>query len=103
MWEGAPRPPRCPGWNEIPYLTNSSLLGIDFLPRHLVVIGGSYVGLEFGQMYRRFGSEVTIVEKNPRLVHQEDEDVSAAVKEIVERGWREGSAECLLHRVRAAR
>ena len=77
--------PPMPGLDQVPYLTNSSMMEIDFLPRHLVIIGGSYVGLEFGQMYRRFGSEVTIVEMAPRLVAREDEDVSAAIKQIVER------------------
>ena len=76
--------PRMPGIEHIPYLTNSSMMEVDFLPRHLVIIGGSYVGLEFGQMYRRFGSEVTIVEMAPRLVAREDEDVSAAIMQIVE-------------------
>ncbi len=66
------------------YLTNSSMMGVDFLPRHLIVVGGSYVGLEFGQMFRRFGSEVTIIEMGPRLIQREDEDVSAAIKEILE-------------------
>jgi len=77
--------PPMPGLDQIPYLTNSSMMGIDFLPRHLVIIGGSYVGLEFGQMYRRFGSEVTIVEKAPRLASREDEDVSAGIKDILEK------------------
>jgi pyruvate/2-oxoglutarate dehydrogenase complex dihydrolipoamide dehydrogenase (E3) component len=76
--------PDLPGVGQVPYLTNSSMMDVDFLPRHLVIIGGSYVGLEFGQMYRRFGSEVTIVEMGPRLIHREDEDVSAAVKTILE-------------------
>ena len=76
--------PQMPGLDQIRYRTNSTMMDVDFLPRHLVVIGGSYVGLEFGQMYRRFGSEVTIVEKGPRLIQHEDEDVSAAVKEILE-------------------
>ena len=52
------------------------MMDVDFLPEHLVIVGGSYVGLEFGQMYRRFGSEVTIVEMGPRLIGREDEDVS---------------------------
>ena len=69
---------------DVPYLTNSSMMEVDFLPEHLIVIGGSYVGLEFGQMYRRFGSKVTIVEQGPRLISRDDEDVSAAVKEILE-------------------
>ena len=77
--------PEMPGVEQIDYLTNSSMMGVDFLPRHLMVVGGSYIGLEFGQMFRRFGSEVTIIEMGPRLVQREDEDVSAAVKEIVER------------------
>jgi pyruvate/2-oxoglutarate dehydrogenase complex dihydrolipoamide dehydrogenase (E3) component len=70
--------------DQIEYLTNSSMMGVDFLPRHLIVVGGSYIGLEFGQMFRRFGSEVTIVEMGPRLIQREDEDVSAAIQEIVE-------------------
>jgi pyruvate/2-oxoglutarate dehydrogenase complex dihydrolipoamide dehydrogenase (E3) component len=77
--------PPLPGLDQIEYLTNSSMMEIDFLPRHLVIVGGSYIGLEFGQMYRRFGSEVTILEIAPRLIPQEDEDVSAAVKDILER------------------
>lgn len=76
--------PPMPGVNETPYLTNSSMMEVDFLPRHLIIVGGSYIGLEFGQMYRRFGSEVTIIEMAPRLVRHEDEDVSAAIKDIVE-------------------
>jgi pyruvate/2-oxoglutarate dehydrogenase complex dihydrolipoamide dehydrogenase (E3) component len=77
--------PQLPGLDRVEYLTNSSMMKIDFLPRHLVIVGGSYVGLEFGQMFRRFGSEVTIVEMGPRLVPREDEDVSAAIQEILER------------------
>jgi pyruvate/2-oxoglutarate dehydrogenase complex dihydrolipoamide dehydrogenase (E3) component len=73
------------GIDKVPYLTNTSLLDLDVLPQHLVVVGGSYVGIEFAQIFRRFGSEVTIIEKNSRLVHREDEDVSAAVKEILEK------------------
>ncbi len=76
--------PDLPGVKEIPYLVNSSILQLEELPRHLVVVGGSYVGLEFAQMFRRFGSEVTVVEKGSRLVQHEDEDVSGAVKEILE-------------------
>ena len=77
--------PAMPGLDQIPYLTNSSMMAVDFLPRHLVIVGGSYIGLEFGQMYRRFGSAVTIIEMAPRLIAREDEDVSAAVKDILER------------------
>jgi len=76
--------PEIPGLDEVPYLTNSSMMDIDYLPEHLIVVGGSYVGLEFGQMYRRFGSAVTIVEMGARLVPREDEDVSSAIREILE-------------------
>ena len=76
--------PPLKGINEVPFLTNSSMMGVDFLPKHLVIVGGSYVGLEFAQMYRRFGSEVTIIEMGPRLIAREDEDVSAAVLDILE-------------------
>ena len=76
--------PAIPGIHDVPFLTNSSMMDIDFLPEHLVIVGGSYVGLEFGQMYRRFGSEVTIVEMGPRLIGREDEDVSEGVREILE-------------------
>jgi pyruvate/2-oxoglutarate dehydrogenase complex dihydrolipoamide dehydrogenase (E3) component len=69
----------------VPYLTNSSLLALDVVPDHLIVVGGSYIGLEFAQIYRRFGADVTVVERSARLVSHEDEDVSAAVKEILER------------------
>jgi pyruvate/2-oxoglutarate dehydrogenase complex dihydrolipoamide dehydrogenase (E3) component len=68
----------------IPHLTNSSMMDVDFLPEHLVVVGGSYVGLEFAQMYRRFGSRVTVIEQGPRLVGREDEDVSAEIRRILE-------------------
>ena len=57
-----------PGLDQVPYLTNSTMLDVDFLPKHLVVIGGSYIGLEFAQMYRRFGSRVTVIERNDALV-----------------------------------
>jgi pyruvate/2-oxoglutarate dehydrogenase complex dihydrolipoamide dehydrogenase (E3) component len=76
--------PALPGVERVPYLTNTSLLKLEVLPRHLVVVGGSYVGLEFAQMYRRFGSEVTVVEKSSRLLAREDEDVSDAIREILE-------------------
>ena len=72
------------GVDKVPYLTNSTILDLDFLPKHLVIVGGSYIGLEFAQMYRRFGSEVTIIEKSSRLLPREDDDVSTAIKEIVE-------------------
>ena len=76
--------PDMPGIHDVPFLNNSSMMHIDFLPQHLVVVGGSYVGLEFAQMYRRFGSEITIVEMGPRLIRREDEDVSQTVREIME-------------------
>jgi pyruvate/2-oxoglutarate dehydrogenase complex dihydrolipoamide dehydrogenase (E3) component len=72
------------GIDEVSYLDNSTMMDVDFLPEHLIVIGGSYVGLEFAQMYRRFGSEVTVVERGPRLIHPEDEDVSENIKIILE-------------------
>jgi pyruvate/2-oxoglutarate dehydrogenase complex dihydrolipoamide dehydrogenase (E3) component len=76
--------PPLKGINDVSFLTNSSMMDVDFLPEHLVIVGGSYVGLEFAQMYRRFGSEVTIVEMGPRLIGREDEDVSGAVRDILE-------------------
>ena len=75
--------PAIPGLDQVDYLTNSTMMDVDFLPRHLLVLGGSYIGLEFGQMFRRFGSEVTIVEIGPRLVPREDEDVSSAIADIL--------------------
>ena len=76
--------PDMPGLAEVPYLTNTSMMEVDFLPEHLLVIGGSYIGLEFAQMYRRFGSRVTVIEMAPRLIAREDEEVSAAVQSILE-------------------
>ncbi|MDY0885693.1 FAD-containing oxidoreductase [Dongia soli] len=75
--------PDMPGVGVVDYLTNRSILELDTVPRHLVVVGGSYIGLEFAQMYRRFGAAVTIIEKGPRLIAREDEDVSEAVREIL--------------------
>jgi pyruvate/2-oxoglutarate dehydrogenase complex dihydrolipoamide dehydrogenase (E3) component len=71
--------PPIAGLDQIDYLTNSSMMDVDVLPRHLIIIGGSYIGLEFGQMFRRFGSQVTIIESNARLIPREDEDTSAAI------------------------
>jgi pyruvate/2-oxoglutarate dehydrogenase complex dihydrolipoamide dehydrogenase (E3) component len=82
---GRARIPSMPGVANTPYLTNSTLLDLDVLPRHLIIVGGGYVGLEFGQIFRRFGSDVTIIEKASRLIAHEDEDVSAEVKAILER------------------
>jgi pyruvate/2-oxoglutarate dehydrogenase complex dihydrolipoamide dehydrogenase (E3) component len=81
---GRARIPDMPGIHDVPFLTNSSIMDIDFLPQHFLIVGGSYVGLEFAQIYRRLGSEVTIVEMGPRLIAREDEDVSQAVREILE-------------------
>ena len=75
--------PPIPGLDQVPYLTNSSMMDIDFLPAHLVILGGSYIGLEFAQAYRRFGSEVTVIELGPRLIVREDEDVSRAVADFL--------------------
>ncbi|MBS1799393.1 MAG: FAD-containing oxidoreductase [Acidobacteria bacterium] len=79
-----PSVPELPGVHEVQYLTSTTILELETLPEHLLVVGGSYVGLEFAQMFRRFGSEVTVVERAPRLVSHEDEDVSAEVKKILE-------------------
>ncbi len=89
--------PDMPGLENVNYLTNSSMMEIGVLPEHLIVVGGSYIGLEFGQMYRRFGSRVTIIQRGDRLIPRDDDDVSATVKEILEN---EGidvrlSAECM--------
>jgi pyruvate/2-oxoglutarate dehydrogenase complex dihydrolipoamide dehydrogenase (E3) component len=79
---GRPYVPKLPGLEQVSYLTSDGMMDIDFLPEHLLIVGGSYVGLEFGQMYRRFGSRVTIVEMSPRLIGREDPDVSDAIMDI---------------------
>ena len=76
--------PDLPGLTDIPYLTNSDIVALDRLPEHLVVLGGSYIGLEFAQMYRRFGAKVTVIERGPRLISREDEDISQAIREILQ-------------------
>ncbi|HEY5807149.1 MAG TPA: FAD-containing oxidoreductase [Povalibacter sp.] len=76
--------PEFPGVSDVPYLTNTTVLELDTVPEHLIVVGGSYVGLEFAQMFRRFGAQVTVVEKGLRLVSREDEDVSAAITQILQ-------------------
>ncbi|MGB8897083.1 MAG: FAD-containing oxidoreductase [Pseudolabrys sp.] len=76
--------PPIPGLDEVGYLTNSSIMDVDFLPPHLIILGGSYIGLEFAQTYRRFGSEVSVIELAPHLIAREDEDVSSAVAEILQ-------------------
>jgi len=77
--------PDMPGLDQVDYLTNSSMMALDVLPPHLLIVGGSYIGLEFAQMFRRFGSEVTVIEMAPRLIAREDDDVSAAVADILQR------------------
>ena len=91
------RVPDIPGLQDVSYHTNSTILELDYLPEHLIIIGGSYIGLEFAQIYRRFGSKVTVVEMADRLIPRDDEDTSTAVQEILEK---EGvnfelSAECV--------
>ena len=81
---GRPSVPDWPGISGVPYLTNTSMMAVDFLPAHLVILGGSYIGLEFAQMYRRFGSRVTVIEAGPRLIGREDADVSGAVRAMLE-------------------
>ena len=76
--------PDMPGAKDVPLLTNSTLMEVDFIPGHLLIVGGSYVGLEFAQMYRRFGSKVTVVEKAPKLLAREDDDVTAEVRAVLE-------------------
>jgi pyruvate/2-oxoglutarate dehydrogenase complex dihydrolipoamide dehydrogenase (E3) component len=78
---------RVPDWNglnAVPFFTNSSIMDVDFLPEHLIIVGGSYIGLEFAQIYRRFGSKVTVIEMGDRIIRRDDEDVSAAVQDILE-------------------
>jgi pyruvate/2-oxoglutarate dehydrogenase complex dihydrolipoamide dehydrogenase (E3) component len=89
--------PKLPGVDRVPYLVNSSILALDRVPEHLAIVGGSYIGLEFAQIFRRFGAQVTVIEKASRLVAREDEDVSEAIRDIF---LREGigvrtSAECI--------
>jgi pyruvate/2-oxoglutarate dehydrogenase complex dihydrolipoamide dehydrogenase (E3) component len=76
--------PAMPGLDQVPYLTNVGMMDLDVLPRHLIIIGGSYIGLEFAQMYRRFGAQVTVIEMAPRLVVREDADVSMGIADVLE-------------------
>jgi pyruvate/2-oxoglutarate dehydrogenase complex dihydrolipoamide dehydrogenase (E3) component len=80
---GRPFVPNMPGIDTVPYLTNVGMMDVDFVPQHLLVVGGSYVGLEFAQMFRRFGSRVTVVEMGPRLAGREDEDVSLELQRFL--------------------
>jgi pyruvate/2-oxoglutarate dehydrogenase complex dihydrolipoamide dehydrogenase (E3) component len=82
---GRPSVPEWPGIHEVPFLTNTSMMDVDFLPEHLVIVGGSYIGLEFAQMYRRFGSRVSVIEASPHLIAREDADVSDEVIAILQR------------------
>ena len=81
---GRPTIPTMEGLADVPYLTSTGMMDIDFLPEHLIVVGGSYIGLEFAQMYRRFGSRVTVVEMAPRIVAREDDEVSTGIQTMLE-------------------
>jgi len=82
---GRPMVPNWPGLNSVPFWTNIEMMQVDQVPEHLIVVGGSYIGLEFAQMYRRFGARVTVVEMAPRVIAREDEDVSEALRDILAR------------------
>lgn len=88
-----PAVPDLPGLEALPYLDSTSIMELESLPEHLLVLGGGYIGLEFGQMFRRFGSQVTIVQRGERLLAREDGDIAAAVADIM----REDGIEVLLH------
>lgn len=77
--------PPMPGLDRVPYFTNSTIMDVDFVPEHLLIIGGSYIGLEFGQVYRRFGVQVTVIEKAPQIIGREDPEVSQGVRDILTR------------------
>ena len=87
--------PDMPGVHEVPFLNNEGMMHMNQLPGHLVIVGGSYIGLEFAQMYRRFGSRVTVIEAGPRLIGREDEDVSEGVRAVL-------AAEGVLFRLNAS-
>ena len=97
--------PDMPGIKEVPFLTNSTMMKVDFRPQHLIIVGGSYIGLEFAQMFRRFGSQVTVVERAPKLLPREDDDVAAEIRAIIEREGVEirTGAECMALRKKAKR
>ena len=97
--------PDLPGVKNVPFLNNSTIMKVDSLPRHLVIVGGSYIGLEFAQMYRRFGSAVTVVERAAKLLPREDDEVAAGIRALLEReGVRiRTDAECMALRRRAGR
>ena len=77
--------PDMPGIKDVPFFTNSSIMKVGFLPAHLIIVGGSYIGLEFAQMYRRFGSQVTVVERAPKLLPREDDDIAGEIRAALER------------------
>ena len=95
--------PEMPGIDQVPYLTNSSMMSVDFLPRHLVIVGGSYIGLEFAQMFRRFGSEVTIIEQNSRLIATGRRRCFRIYQRDSGRRRNSHSAECQMYRAHQAR
>ena len=94
---GRPMVPDLPGLKDVPILNNNSMMAVDAVPDHLVIIGGSYIGLEFAHMYRRFGSKVTVVERAAKLLPREDDDVAAEIRAILEREGIEirTGAECM--------
>ena len=94
---GRAQVPTLPGLERLLHLTNSSIMQVDYLPEHLLIVGGSYVGLEFAQMFRRFGSQVTVIDRGPTLLPREDPDVSKAVRDILtaEGITIESAADCL--------
>jgi pyruvate/2-oxoglutarate dehydrogenase complex dihydrolipoamide dehydrogenase (E3) component len=78
--------PRIPeGFENVDYLTNASILELEEIPEHLIIVGGGYIGLEFGQMFKRFGSEVTIIDRNDMLLHNEDADIANAITDIIQK------------------
>lgn len=79
-----PTIPEIEGLKKIKYLTSTTMMELQEVPEHLLIIGGGYIGLEFGQMYRRFGSKVTIIEANRRFLHKEDEDIAQCIQKILE-------------------
>lgn len=81
---GRPRIPRIPGLASVQFLTNENIMDLTVLPEHLIVLGGGYIGLEFGQMFRRFGSRVTVIHNSSRIVPHEDPEVSAELERVLE-------------------
>ena len=77
--------PDLPGVKDVPFFTNSSMMAVDEIPEHLVIVGGSYIGLEFAQAFRRFGAQVTVVERSDKFLSREDDDIAAEIRAILER------------------